>query len=229
MTAIKEGKKMSWEQISLALYGILDDIDTCTDAAKVDNVMYRGLVEKLQQKKNQYMESLDGQTVQQCNEGLVDHARREIEIVGLNSKEADYDGMIGEAVLELMETFAKQGHSGFSAQWVLDVFERLAKYQNLSPLTSHESEWNDVSEMSSDNAMWQSNRNPEAFSRDGGKLYYILSELDETCEEQVIDPHTDKPVFEEDGSPQMCSYTQMKKEYQGHPELWPMHDAVTRE
>ena len=50
--------------------------------------------------------------------------------LGLYDKNSDYDGMIGTAVEELSDTFAKQGHSGFSAMVVLGVFNQLMEEYN---------------------------------------------------------------------------------------------------
>ena len=71
---------------------------------------------------------------------LIDHAKREIAVVG----DLGYDGMIEEAVLQLLQVFADQGHSGFSASLTTDLFSRLARYEPLAPLTGEDSEWNEV-------------------------------------------------------------------------------------
>ena len=210
LTSVKEGRQMTWEQIATALYDILDNIDTAGDMAKGNHEAYRNMVEKLQQEKNRYMCSPDGYGLSRVNEGLVDHAKREIALAGLSDSDCDYDGMIGQAVLELMETFAAQGHSGFSAQWVLDVFERLANWKALTELTNDPDEWNDVSEMAAQDVMFQSCRNPEAFSHDGGKTYYLLSEAEEELED-----------VGDDGEP----YT-----YRSYnPDLRVYHTAATKE
>ena len=107
----------------------------------------------------------------EIKEGLVDHAESEVKRAGLLDKDADYGGMIGKAVLELMDTFSKQGHSGFSAQWVRELFNKLSNYETLTPLTNESDEWNDVSEML-DKPFWQNKRNPAVFSIDGGKTMY---------------------------------------------------------
>lgn len=72
---------------------------------------------------------------------LVDHARTELEAAGLLSKESDYDGMVGEAVLELVEKFAEQGHSGFSAAMTTNAFDKVARFLPLVPLTGADDEW----------------------------------------------------------------------------------------
>ena len=40
----------------------------------------------------------------------IDHAKLELQMAGFFDKDSDYGGMIGEAVMELMEVFANQGH-----------------------------------------------------------------------------------------------------------------------
>jgi len=110
---------------------------------------------------------------------LVTHAEAELTKAGLFKEDSDYNGMIGKAVLELMKSFSKQGHSGFSAMLTLDVFSRLAKWKTLTPITDNPEEWNDVSDMSgSKEPFWQNKRQPDCFSKDGGKTYYSLDELE---------------------------------------------------
>lgn len=116
-----------------------------------------------------------------CNESdactLSSFARGELEKAGLFDKDSDYAGMLGEAVLELIETFSTQGHSGFSAAMAVDLFSRLANYKPLTPLTSDPDEWMCVTEHTIDGKpLYQSTRCPSAFSCDGGKTYYDIDE-----------------------------------------------------
>lgn len=74
--------------------------------------------------------------------GLVDHAQVELQMLGLFDKKEDfYGGMTGKAVMELMEVFANQGHSGMSAGIVADLFYKLANYKPLQPITGKDEEW----------------------------------------------------------------------------------------
>lgn len=98
---------------------------------------------------------------------LVDHASKELELAGLFDKDSDYGGMLGDSVLELVQLFAAQRHSGFSAMSTLQLFEKLTKFENLSPITSNPKEWMKVGP-----DIWQSNRNPAIFSVDGGETWY---------------------------------------------------------
>jgi len=129
------------------------------------------LLRKFGQQNNNIYESI-------IKENLVDHAHTELSRAGLFDKDADYGGMIGIAVMELIAIMAKQGHSGFSAGWVRDLFNKLSNYENLTPITSNPDEWMDVNELCGDNAgeMWQNRRNPAIFSTDGGQTWYNVDD-----------------------------------------------------
>lgn len=106
---------------------------------------------------------------------LVEYAKNELELAGLFDKDSDYNGGIGEAALEIIKVFAKQGHSGGSAAITISVVENLMRFKPLTPLTSNADEWLDRSEMSSE-PMWQSKRQPSCFSKDGGKSWYDIDD-----------------------------------------------------
>tara|TARA_R110000868_G_scaffold317483_1_gene578313 strand:+ start:238 stop:822 length:585 start_codon:yes stop_codon:yes gene_type:complete len=107
--------------------------------------------------------------------GLIEHAKLELEIAGLFSKEGDfYEGMTGESVMELIEVFSKQGHSGMSAPMVADIFKKLANYEPLQPITGKDEEWGDVRDFN-DGKSWYQNKRCSALFKDGedGRPYYI--------------------------------------------------------
>ena len=75
----------------------------------------------------------------------IEYAKNELERAGLFSDEGDfYGGMTGECVMELIEVFAKQGHSNHSAPLIANIFKRLAFGLPLSPLTGEPDEWEQV-------------------------------------------------------------------------------------
>ena len=99
---------------------------------------------------------------------LVEHAKRELETIGMFDKDSDYEGMIGHAVMELIELFEKQGHSGASASIVRNLFNKVADYKPLSPITCEPNEWNN------DNGYYQNNRCSSVFkNEEDGKPYYL--------------------------------------------------------
>lgn len=75
---------------------------------------------------------------------LVQHAQEELKIAGLLDKGSDYGGMLGEAALEIVGVFAKQGHSGVSAGMVTDIVAKLMRYEPLTPLRGTDDEWVEV-------------------------------------------------------------------------------------
>lgn len=108
---------------------------------------------------------------------LKEYAENELKRAGLFDKDSDYNGQLANATVELIEVFEKQGHSGASGAMTLGLFEKLARFQPLTPLTSNPEEWTDISEASGE-PMWQSKRNPSVFSNDGGKTWYDLDGKD---------------------------------------------------
>lgn len=110
---------------------------------------------------------------------LVEHAKRELEAAGYFKAEyddLDVDAQYGLAVandtIELVETFAKQEHSGFSASIVQQLFNKLAGFKPLTPLTGEDSEWNDVSHYGG-GPCWQNKRCSHVFKDADGKAYDI--------------------------------------------------------
>ncbi|WP_234329377.1 MULTISPECIES: hypothetical protein [unclassified Streptomyces] len=101
---------------------------------------------------------------------LVAHARRELRILG-----EDPDTIRG--LCKVVQAFADMGHSGGSAPHAIAYLERLLRFQPLTDLTDDPGEWIDrYAEGMTSTPLWQSRRNSEAFSTDGGKTYYLLSE-----------------------------------------------------
>lgn len=100
---------------------------------------------------------------------LLKHAERELKLIGYDGKD-EYNNMAKEAILQLIETFAKQGHSGFSAHYKAKMFHKLAMYEVLSPLTGNDDEWNDVSDISGE-MLFQNNRDSRVFKNDDGAYF----------------------------------------------------------
>lgn len=103
---------------------------------------------------------------------LTEHAKKELQLAGLFDKDSDYDGALGHAVMELIEVFSKQGHSGFSAGRVISLFKKVANYECLMPLTGNDDEWNDVSRYGG-SSLFQNNRVSSVFKRKDNRAYYL--------------------------------------------------------
>ncbi len=99
---------------------------------------------------------------------LVEFAENELRLAGFFDSDSDYSEMLGEAVLNLIKAFAEEGHSGTSAEQTLQLFECLARYHPLSPLTGFDDEWEECWENH-----WQNKRAPNIFKDESGLSYHI--------------------------------------------------------
>lgn len=98
---------------------------------------------------------------------LVEYAKEELKRIGMIDSGEAYNDMGTKAILDLIELFASQGHSGFSAPYVINVFSRLAKFKPLSPLTGEDDEWDDVGDV------FQNKRYSAVFKDKDGNAYNI--------------------------------------------------------
>lgn len=112
---------------------------------------------------------------------LVDYAKDELKRIGMIDSGESYNDLTAKAILDLIELFDSQDHSGFSAPCVIDTFSRLAMFKPLSPLTGKDDEWNELGDGSFQNKRYSAvfkekdgtayNINGKVFT-DDGKLWY---------------------------------------------------------
>lgn len=102
---------------------------------------------------------------------LVEHAKRELELSGQWKEDPAY----AQSIVAAVAAFASYWHSGGSASVAIEQLNALIRFEPLSPLNSDPAEWIDRTEMSG-TPMWQSTRDPKAFSTDGGQTWYRLGE-----------------------------------------------------
>lgn len=96
---------------------------------------------------------------------LVEHAKKELQFLrtGDEMNEAMYRHLI-----HMVNEFAKEGHSGFSAGYAISALEKLLRFEPLRPLTGESHEWVKVG----DN-LWQNNRCSRVFTDAEGNAYDI--------------------------------------------------------
>lgn len=145
---------------------------------------------------------------------ILDYAKSELDLIGMTEDGDEYNTLARQAVLEIVEKFADQGHSGFSASYVISCLEKLLRWEPLSPLTGEDSEW--VKLEYDDDIMYQNNRCSRVFKDNEGNAYDIEGKVfwewftDEetgekykshfTCRESrtpVTFPYTPTTVYEE--------------------------------
>jgi len=113
---------------------------------------------------------------------LVRHAYRELELIG--GLEAESQQQMATHILDIVERFSEEGHSGFSAGYALSILKRVMAFEPVTPLTGEPDEWAEVmdgcfqnkrfSEVFKDGAdaqaYWSQGR---IFSDDGGKTWFV--------------------------------------------------------
>lgn len=126
---------------------------------------------------------------EECSEeatSLVKYAMDEMARLGWTDEDTDpMQKEMVKCVLELMNVFDSQGHSGFSAPYCLKLFNRLANWKPISPLTGEDDEWKEVW---GDTNLYQNKRysavfkdkstgrtydcEGKVFTKDNGKTWY---------------------------------------------------------
>jgi len=146
---------------------------------------------------------------------MLSYAEGELNRIGL-TEEDEYNGMMRKHILHMIKEFADEGHSGFSAQYAINILSKLMSFKPLSPLTGEDDEWVDVSEMSGTphyqnkrrSSVFKDGKDGEAYDIDG-KVFWEwykggegkLSKTYYTCRESRV-PITfpyevpDKPIYE---------------------------------
>lgn len=76
------------------------------------------------------------------------HAEQEFRAAGFIDENGIYCDEMQEAVcenvLKLIDVFSDEGHSGFSANYAINLFAKLAKFEPIVPLTGEDFEWSEV-------------------------------------------------------------------------------------
>ncbi len=113
---------------------------------------------------------------------MIEWAKKELALLGKD--EEGLQDMINEDILQIVETFSEQGHSGFSAGYALSIIKRLLDWKPITPLTGEEGEWVECGPNLEQNnrcsAVFRDNRDNttahyiygKVFSDDGGKSWF---------------------------------------------------------
>jgi hypothetical protein len=100
---------------------------------------------------------------------LVKHAETELMLIGEDPETI-------KGLLKVVRAFASMGHSGGSASVAAVQLARLLAFENLAPLTDNPREWMLHEPEMWSPPFWQNIRNSAAFSNDGGRTYWLVSD-----------------------------------------------------
>ena len=104
---------------------------------------------------------------------LLSHAKDELNRIGMTEDSPDeMNVMMRKHILHMMQEFANEGHSGFSASYAISILTKLMEFKPLSPLTGEDSEWGDVREYG-ESPSWQNKRRSSVFKNADGTCYDI--------------------------------------------------------
>jgi hypothetical protein len=97
-------------------------------------------------------------------------AESELRLAGydVNDPEDGPNRWLAEGTLELLKVFDNQGHSGSSAPYAVALFEKLAMWKPIAPLTGADDEWVEVG-----TDVWQNRRNSSVFKKADGQAYWM--------------------------------------------------------
>ena len=99
---------------------------------------------------------------------LLDYAKDELKRIGMIDSGEPCNDWATKAILDLIELFASQDHSGFTAPYVAGKFYRLAMFKPISPLTGEDDEWMEVG-----TGVFQNKRYSAVFKDKDGTAYNI--------------------------------------------------------
>lgn len=136
---------------------------------------------------------------------LLEHAKSELALI--NTDGDDMQNMMDKCVLEIVEKFSEQGHSGASAPYAISILTRLLDWKPITPIIGTDDEWNDISEMmgrecyqnkrygsilkdSDGRSYWLEGK---VFSDDGGESWYTNSDSRVYIDFPFVVP--DKPEY----------------------------------
>ena len=133
---------------------------------------------------------------------LAKHAKRELELI-----KKDDDGIqeiLNKDILELIESFEKQNHSGFSGSYVIRILNRLLEFKTLTPLTGEPDEWNTINEYIKQNKRYSSvflkygvpmDIDAIIVSDDGGLTWYHSTQFRKTIYFPYTPPEEPEKIY----------------------------------
>jgi len=102
---------------------------------------------------------------------LVDYAKSEMDLIGLTDAD-EYNAAMRKHILGMVKLFSKEGHTGFSAPYAIDILSKVLRFKPLSPLTGEDDEWINVRDYG-DEPHYQNKRLSSVFKDPNGDVYNI--------------------------------------------------------
>jgi hypothetical protein len=112
-------------------------------------------------------------------EEIQTHALRELKLGGMLDDSADHKTKnIASVITNLMTALQElEDPDGVTMKAAIGLFIMLVNMRLISPITDSEEEWANKTDLEKGIALWQNIRDPNLFSGDGGKTYYVLDDV----------------------------------------------------
>lgn len=138
---------------------------------------------------------------------LVEYAKDELARITDDGDEIQEQ--INDDILEIIEVFQRQGHSGTTGAYTIRLVSRLLGFKPLTPITGEDSEWNEITDKLEQNrrvsSVFRKNKDNSTaydidariFSDDGGKTWFSRSGSSKPIEFPYMPPESPEKVLEE--------------------------------
>lgn len=105
---------------------------------------------------------------------ITEYAEAELKRIGMGADtEDEMNKAMHDHIIKMVETFADEGHSGFSASYAISILTKLLNWEPITPLTGEDDEWMEIDEQTAGRTgMFQNKRCGRVFKEDG-KAYDI--------------------------------------------------------
>ena len=100
---------------------------------------------------------------------LYRHAEHELRLLEGNSSD-EMQQRVTKHILEMVDVFSKEGHSGFSANYAIGLLGKLLRFEPILPLTGEDDEWNEPYD---EDGTQQNKRCSHVFRDASGRAYDI--------------------------------------------------------
>lgn len=114
---------------------------------------------------------------------MISFAKEELRRLRSSNEPDEMQDMIDKHVLAIVQLFSDEGHSGSSAPYVVNILEKVLRFEPVTPLTGDDAEWTELNYGGDMKA--QNKRCGHVFKRADGTAYdseaRIFEHADGTC------------------------------------------------
>jgi hypothetical protein len=104
---------------------------------------------------------------------LKTYAIDELTRIGMYGSDDEMNNEMCNHILKMIDVFVEEGHSGFSAEYAINILQKLLRWNPLSPLTGGDDEWGEVSD-----GIFQNKRLSRVFKNEkDGQAYDIRGKV----------------------------------------------------